>query len=163
MCSTLVSALLEYLASVKFDSTFLKWIWGLIKRTLYKLFWGYFGVIFVILLIFIYSPSLLWYAKEEKKNQTPPNQKTYTTHDPGSALQVAEFSRCGSKWNSPAPHWEDLALSGVCGPSHHQTGVQVCSCCSLRQALGIRGQLTPGKGWYWGCLNGSPTNEGLPF
>lgn len=159
MCSSLVSALSEYLASVKFDSTFLKWIWGLIKRTCVYHKWGY----FYYSLYFYLQPIFAVIMQKKKKNQPPPNQKTRTTHDPGSALQVAEFSSFRSTWNGRAPHWADLAVSSVCGPSHHQTGAQLCSCCTLRQALGVTGQLTPGKGWYWGCLNGSPTNERLPF
>lgn len=105
---------------MKFDSTFLKWIWGLIKRTCVDNKWGY----FYYYLYFYLQPIFAVIMQKKKKKSNPhPNQKTHTTHDPGSALQVAEFSRCGSKWNGPAPHWEDLAVSSVCGPSHHQTAL----------------------------------------
>lgn len=145
MCSSLVSALLEYLASVKCDSTFLKWIWGLIKRTCIcnkcVLFWFFF-----VLILFINSPSLLWLRKIKTSQIRKPTQ--YMIQAQFSKFWVAEFSRCGSKWDGPAPHWEDLALSGVCSPYHHPTGAQLCSYGTLRQALAVTGQLTPGNGWY---------------
>lgn len=86
MCSSLVSALLEYLASVKCDSTFLKWIWGLIKSTCVFNKWGYFYYSFYFYLQAIFA--VIVQKKKKKKNQTAPNQKPHTTHVSGSALQV---------------------------------------------------------------------------
>lgn len=82
MCSSLVSALLEYLASVKCGSAFLKLISDLIKRTHVYNKWGY----FYYSLYFYWQPIFAMIMK--KKNQNPSDQKTHTTDDPGSALQV---------------------------------------------------------------------------
>lgn len=65
MCSSLLSAILECLASVKCDSTFLKLIWGLIEVLVY-----------IINVLFPFKPSLLWLRSKKKP------------HDPDSVLQV---------------------------------------------------------------------------
>lgn len=72
MCSALVSALLEYLTSVKFDSTFLKLIWGLIERTCVYNKWGYF---YYSLYFYLQPIFAVIMQKKKKTNQTPPIRK----------------------------------------------------------------------------------------
>lgn len=115
MCSSLVSALLEYLASVKCDSTFLKWIWGLIKSTCVYNKWGYFYYSFYFYLQAIFAVIM---QKKPKKTPRIRNPTQHMVQAQLSKLWVAEFGSCGSKWNGHAPQREDLAASGVCSPSH---------------------------------------------
>lgn len=77
MCSSLVSAFLEYLASVKCDSTFLKWIWGLIKSTCVFNKWGYFYYSFYFYLQAIFA--VIVQKKKRKKSNCPKSETPHNT------------------------------------------------------------------------------------
>lgn len=84
MCSSLVSALLEYLASVKCDSTFLKWIWGLIKSTCVYNKWGYFYYSF-----YFYLQAIFAVIMQKKKPKKSP--KSETPHNTWSRLSSPSY------------------------------------------------------------------------